>query len=57
MILTLVPEIGADGQDGATDTADPRLVIDVAVSGRYRGRSVVPLGLVQGLYRATATRQ
>ena len=34
IILTLVPEVGADGQDGVTESAGPRLVIDVAVSGR-----------------------
>ena len=34
MILTLVPDVGADGQDGVTESAGPRLVIDVAVSGR-----------------------
>ena len=31
MILTLVPEVGADGQGGVTE-----LVIDVAVSGRQK---------------------
>ena len=34
MILTLVPEVGADRQDGATESAGPLLVIDVAVSRR-----------------------
>ena len=34
MILTLVPEVGADRQDGATESAGPRVVVDVAVSGR-----------------------
>ena len=34
MILTLVPEVGADGQDGVTESAGPRWVIDVSVSGR-----------------------
>ena len=34
MILTHVPDIGTDGQEGATEPASPRLVIDVAVSGR-----------------------
>ena len=34
IILTLAPEVGADRQDGATESAGPRLVVDVAVSGR-----------------------
>ena len=34
MILTIVPEEGTDGQDGAMESADPRLMIDVTVSGR-----------------------
>ena len=34
MILTLVPEEGADRQDGATESVGPRVVVDVAVSGR-----------------------
>ena len=34
MILTLVPEVGADRQDGATESAGPRAVLDVAISGR-----------------------
>ena len=34
MILTLVPDVGADRQDGATESADPRVVIDAAISGR-----------------------
>ena len=34
MILTLVPEVGADRQSGATESAGPRVVIHVAISGR-----------------------
>ena len=34
MILTLVPAIGTNGQDGATGSASPRFVVDVAVSAR-----------------------
>ena len=34
MILTLVPDVGAVRQDGATESAGPRLVIDVALSGK-----------------------
>ena len=34
MILTLVPDVGADRQDGATESAGPRVVIDAAISGR-----------------------
>ena len=33
-IFTLAPEVGADGQDGATEPASPRLVTSVAVSRR-----------------------
>ena len=41
MILTLVPEVGADRQDGATESASPRLAIDVAVSGRQKTGALV----------------
>ena len=34
MILTLVPDVGADKQDGATESTGPPVVVDVAVSGR-----------------------
>ena len=34
IILTLVPEVGADRPNGATESAGPRVVVDVAVSGR-----------------------
>ena len=34
MMLTLVPYVGANRQDGATESAGPRLVIDVAISER-----------------------
>ena len=34
MIFIVVPEVGADGQGGVTESASPLLVIDVAVSGR-----------------------
>ena len=34
MILTLVPEVVADRQDGAKESAGPRVVVEVAVSGR-----------------------
>ena len=34
IILILVPEVGADRQDGATESAGPRLVIDVAICGK-----------------------
>ena len=38
MILTLALEVGADGQDCATEPASPRLVIDVAVREAENGR-------------------
>ena len=41
MILTLVLELGADGQDGATESAGPRVMIDVAVSGRQETGALV----------------
>ena len=41
MILTLVPEVGANGQDGAPESAGPRLVIDVAVSRRQETGGLV----------------
>ena len=41
MILTLVPEVGADGQDNATESAGPRLVIDVAVFERQETGALV----------------
>ena len=41
VILTLVLEVGADGQDGATESAGPRLVIDVAVSRRQETGAMV----------------
>ena len=34
IILSLVSEVGADRQVGATESAGPRVVIDVATSGR-----------------------
>ena len=34
MILTPVPEVGADRQDSATESSDPRVVVDVPVSRR-----------------------
>ena len=34
IILTLVPEVGTDRQDGAAKPASPRLLVEVAVSGR-----------------------
>ena len=46
MILTLVPEVGADGQDGVTESAGPRLVIDVALSGRQETGALVAGELV-----------
>ena len=39
--MTLVPEVGADMQDGVTESAGPRLVIDVAVSGRQETGALV----------------
>ena len=41
IILTLLPEVGADRQDGATEPASPRLVIDVAVSVRQETGALV----------------
>ena len=41
MILTLKPEVGADGQDSATESAGPCLVIDVAVSERQETGALV----------------
>ena len=41
IILTLAPEIGADGQDGTTESAGPRLMIDAAVSGRQETGALV----------------
>ena len=41
MILTLVPEVGANGQDSVTESAGPRLVVDVAVSGRQETGTLV----------------
>ena len=40
-ILTLVPEVGTDGHDGVTESAGPRLVIDVAVSGSQETGALV----------------
>ena len=34
MISTLIPEVGTHKQNGAAESAGPRLVIDVAVPGR-----------------------
>ena len=41
MILTLVPEVGAEGQDGAPESAGPPLVIDVTVSRRQETGALV----------------
>ena len=41
MVLTIVREVGADGQDGATEPAGPRLVAYVAVSGRQETGALV----------------
>ena len=47
MLLTLVPEVGADRQNGSTESAGPRVVVDIDVSGRqetgalWRGRAHV----------------
>ena len=55
MILTLVAEVGADEQDGATESAGPRLVIDVAVPGRQETGTIVAGELVlSGTYAHTA---
>ena len=55
MILTFVPEVGAGGQDGATESAGLRLVIDVetgalvagglAMSGTHANTAVHPVRL------------
>ena len=39
--LTLVPEVGADVRDGVTESAGPRLVIAVAISGRQETGTLV----------------
>ena len=49
---TLVPEVGADGQDGATESAGPRLVVDVAVSGRQETGTLVADELALSVSRA-----
>ena len=41
MMLTLVPEVGADGQDGGKESTGPRLMIDVAVSGKQETGALV----------------
>ena len=41
MILTLVPEVSADGQNGATEAASPSLKSDVAVSRRQKTGALV----------------
>ena len=55
MILTLVPEVGADGQDGTTELTGPRLVIDVAVFGRQETGDLVAGELaLSGIHANTA---
>ena len=34
MFLALVPDVATDREDGGTESAGPRVVVDVAVSGR-----------------------
>ena len=50
---TLVPEVGADGQDGATESAGPRLVIEVAVP-RRRETDVSSRASLSGTHAHTA---
>ena len=52
MILTLVPEVGANGQDSVTESAGPRLVVDVAVSGRQETGTLVADELALSVSRA-----
>ena len=41
MILTIIPEVSADGQGGATELAGPRSAIEVAVSWRQEAGALV----------------
>ena len=55
MILTLVPEVGADRQDGATESVGPSLVINIAVSGRQETGALVSSELaLSGTHAHTA---
>ena len=55
IILTLVPDVGPDGHGGATESAGPRLVIDVAVPGWQETGTLVAGGLaLSSLHAHTA---
>ena len=41
IVLTLVPGVGAHRQDGGTEPVGPRLVIDVAASGKQETGALV----------------
>ena len=57
MILTLVPEVGADRQDGAADPRSPRLLVDVAASRRQKIGALVAGELaLSGTHAHTAVR-
>ena len=54
MTLTLVPEVGADRQDGAAKPASQRLLVDVAVSRRQKTGALVASELtLSGIYAHT----
>ena len=57
MNLTLVPEVGADRQDGSVETASPRLLVDVAVSRRQKTGALVAGELaLSGAHARTVVR-